>query len=215
MTMASDATVQPWADYFSRDAATVTNDLGLFEKLVRKWQAAQNLVSRETLDAFWTRHVVDSLQVLSLLPADAKKVFDLGSGGGFPGIPLAIARKGSGTQFLLCEANARKIAFLRTAIRELALDAKTLSGRIETLDSRETGKADIVLARALAPLNQLMTLAYPLLDAGGRMVVHKGRENQREIDEASSNWQFDVIKHESATDDFGVLLDIGCLRPRS
>ncbi len=207
--------IAPWAGSFSRPQEDVLVDLERFEQTLQKWQAAQNLVSRETLDAFWTRHVADSLQVLPLLPCGTLRIFDLGSGGGFPGLPLAIALKGSDARFCLCESNGRKVAFLRVVIRELALDAQVLPGRIEALVSRETGAVDVVLARALAPLNHLFELSFPLLEPGGRLLLHKGRENQREIDAAGADWHFDVVKHMSATDDHGVLLEIGNLDPKS
>ena len=215
MTQTASERIAPWSGGFSRTAEEVGADLTRFEALVNKWQKAQNLVSRETLDAFWTRHIADSLQVLPLLPSGPVMIFDLGTGGGFPALPLAIVTRGSGRNFALCESNARKVAFLRTAIREFSLDAKVHSGRIEALDSRETGKADVILSRALASLNQLFELAFPLIHPQGRLILHKGRENAAEIDEAGANWDFSVVKHQSTTDDQGVLLEIGNLRPRS
>ena len=209
------AAVLPWTNNLSRPVEIVVADLERFQGLLERWQKAQNLVSRETLDAFWTRHVADSLQVLPLLPVGAGQIFDLGSGGGFPGLPLAISNVGAGRHFVLCESNNRKTAFLRTAIRELSLDAKVLSGRIEDIDSRETGPADVILSRALAPLNRLMELSFPLLKPNGILIFHKGRENAREIEEAGANWRFDVVRHTSATDDQGVLLEITKLLPRS
>lgn len=209
------ASVLPWAVHLTRPADQVAADLVRFQVLLGRWQAAKNLVSRETLEEFWTRHVIDSLQVLPILPEKSALVLDLGSGGGFPALPLAIARVGSGTRFVLCDSNKRKTAFLRTVVRELALEADVLSGRIEDQVSRETARADVVLARALAPLNQLMQLSFPLVSPSGILIFHKGRENAREIDEAGANWHFDVVRHKSATDDQGVLLEIGNLRPRS
>jgi 16S rRNA (guanine527-N7)-methyltransferase len=207
--------VLPWSVQLSRPVQNVVADLERFRVLLERWQGAQNLVSRETLNEFWTRHVADSLQILPLLPKNAAHVFDLGSGGGFPGLPLAIARIDTGTRFFLSESNLRKTAFLRTAIREIALDAKVLAGRIEAIDPNETGRADVILARALAPLNRLMELAFPLLKPDGILVFHKGRENSREIEEAGANWLFHVVRHQSATDDQGVVLEIGNLHPRS
>ncbi len=207
--------ISTWAPYFSRPLPSVVGDLEKLERLVRKWQTAQNLVSRETLDAFWPRHIADSLQVLPLFTKAETKIFDLGSGGGFPALPLAIAGKGTKRHFVLCESNARKIAFLRTAIREFGLDAEVIAGRIETIDSRETGRADLVLSRALAPLNRLFELAFPLIHPQARLIFHKGRENLSEIEAAGANWLFDVVRHVSATNDQGTLLEIGNLRPRS
>lgn len=210
-----DKAIAPWANHFTRAVAEVGSDLETFETMLSKWQAAQNLVSRETLDAFWSRHIADSLQILPLLPQGAVSIFDLGSGGGFPGLPLSIALKGAAAQFSLCESNARKTAFLRAVNRELGLEAKVLQSRIEAIDSRETGQADAVLARALAPLNRLFELAFPLLSPDGILVVHKGRENGAEIDQADADWRFDVVKHQSATSDDGVVLEISNLRPKS
>ncbi len=207
--------IAPWASRFGRTLADVAVDLKTFEVMLKKWQAAQNLVSRETLDAFQERHIVDSLQTLPFLPPEAVEVFDLGSGGGLPGLPLAIALKGVGTRFSLCESNARKTAFLRAVNRDLGLGARVLHSRIEALDSRETGRGDVILARALAPLNRLFELAFPLLAPGGILVFHKGRENGAEIDQAGADWRFDVVKHASATSDEGVVLEISNLRPKS
>ena len=215
MSTNAEQVIAPWAGQFARPPADVAADLEAFETMLRKWQAAQNLVSRETLDAFWSRHIADSLQVLPLLPQSAGRIFDLGSGGGLPGLPLAISLKCSEKRFFLCESNARKTAFLRAVNRELGLGATVLQSRIEALDSRETGRGDVILARALAPLNRLFELAFPLLSPGGILVFHKGRENAAEIDQAGADWRFDVVKHASATSDEGVVLQISNLHPAS
>lgn len=217
MSDAATASLAPWVEWFTRPLETVAAELDRFRALLEKWQAAQNLVSRETLEAFWSRHVANSLQALPLLPVGPGAVFDLGSGGGFPGLPLAVAKKGSGLRFVLCEANQKKVAFLRTAIRELRPEAEVRAGRIEALDPREAGAAEIVVSRAFAPLNLLFEMAFPLLKPEGKLVLHKGRENGREIETAALNWQFDVVRHHSRTDQEGVLLEISALvrRPRS
>lgn len=203
-------------DGLSLDApAEVAEKLSQFGALLSKWQAAQNLVSRETLAHFWSRHAIDSLQVHTLLQASDGLVVDLGSGGGFPAIPLAIASADSDRRFVMVESNQRKVAFLRTAIRELGLKGKVVASRIETVDSRETGAADIVTARALAPLNLLCAMAFPILRSDGRMLVHKGRENGEEVAAAGAQWAFDVLKHPSITDGQGVILEISNLRPKS
>src|SRR5690606_27442559 len=103
-------------------------DLESYAQLLKKWQAVQNLVSRETLDAVWSRHFADSLQMLPLLTASDKQFLDLGSGGGFPALPLAIALKGPNHQFTLVEPTSRKVSFLRTVARELGLSV-TVDGR--------------------------------------------------------------------------------------
>src|SRR5690606_26609338 len=108
--------VAPYRQYLGRDADEVAGDLESFAALLLKWNRAQNLVSRETTDQLWSRHIVDSLQVLKLLRAGDRTLLDLGSGGGFPAIPLAIA-SGPGRHFVLVEPTAKKASFLRTANR--------------------------------------------------------------------------------------------------
>jgi 16S rRNA (guanine527-N7)-methyltransferase len=197
-----------WADDYDRPVAEIAGDLQRLFVLLENWQAAQNLVSRETLGHFWTRHVADSLQVLPLLPAEAERIFDLGSGGGFPALPLAIAGKGGRRRFTLFEANQRKIAYLRTVIRALGLPATVHGGRIEAADSRETGQAQVITARALAPVKVLFGLALPLVAPGGCLLLHKGRDFGEELTKAGADWDFDVLVSQSVTDPDGVILRI-------
>ena len=202
--------IAPYAECCSRPIAEVAADLEQFHALLLKWQPAQNLVSRETLADFWTRHVADSLQLLPLIRATDRQFLDLGSGGGLPGIPLAIAVY---RQHVLVESNARKASFLRAVARDLALPVTILSQRIETIDSRET--PDLITARALAPLPELLALIAPLSRPQTRAILHKGREYREELRAASAAYAFDVVEHRSRTDSGSVLLEIANLRPIS
>ena len=135
---------------------TQQDDLERFAALLRKWNAVQNLVSRETVNELWPRHIEDSLQLVPLLRERDRRIIDLGSGGGFPAIPLAIATRGSERRFTLVEPSGKKAAFLRAAARELDLPVTVLSVRAEQVDSRET--FDLVTSRALASLRELLPL---------------------------------------------------------
>ena len=204
-------TIAPYGEYLSRPVAEVAADLESYAQLLRKWQKIQNLVSRETLDAVWTRHFADSLQVLKLLrPAD-RVVVDLGSGGGFPALPLAIALKNTPIRFILVEPNGRKVSFLRTVARELGLAVTVESRRSNELDSRETGPVDVVSARALASLSELCAMAAPLFGAQTRAIFHKGREHLEELAESRLVWDHDVLIIPSDTDPNGVLLELSNL----
>jgi len=191
----------------------VEDDLAAFAALLRKWNAAQNLVSRETVGALWPRHIADSLQVLPLLRPQDSVILDLGSGGGFPALPLAIASRGTGRHFVLVEPNARKAAFLRAASRDLQLDAEVRAVRAEALDSRETFPC--ITSRALAALPALLALATPLLAPKGHMVLHKGRNYRQELDAAAQHFAFDVLVHPSETDAEGVLLELSAVQAKS
>lgn len=207
--------MKPWLTYLERDEAALLSDLEQFSGLLVKWQKVQNLVSRETLSEFWNRHIVDSLQVASFVKDTDKIVVDIGSGGGLPAVPLAIAFSGSGRKFNLVESNGRKVSFLRTCSREIGLSLSVHNTRIEAVDSRETGQADVMTARALAPLSQLFTYSLPYLSPSGHMLFHKGREYVEEITEARISWNFDVLINESASDQNGVILDVSNLRPKN
>lgn len=190
--------------------------LETFCQLLRKWQKAQNLVSRETLGAFWQRHVLDSLQLVPLVSPEARRLIDLGSGGGLPAIPLAIALSDRDLEFMLIEANARKCSFLRNVARACGLSDRlqVINRRIEASDSRETGLADVVTARALAPLPLLLEFAFPLMRPGGVLLFPKGREHGEELAAADSGWQMDVIKHSSITDRDSAVLELHNVRRR-
>ncbi|RUT30143.1 16S rRNA (guanine(527)-N(7))-methyltransferase RsmG [Arsenicitalea aurantiaca] len=196
-------------------ADRVLRDLESFCSLVRKWQPAQNLVSRETVGALWDRHILDSLQLHTLFGPTDLQCVDLGSGGGFPALPLAIAAKGSERRFLLVESNARKAAFLRAAARELGVAVRVASERAESLDSRETVGVDIVTARALAPLDRLFGWVAPFMSSNTRAILPKGREHVEELALADALWQYDVVMHQSSTDPEGVILEIANLHRKT
>ncbi|HVX79932.1 MAG TPA: 16S rRNA (guanine(527)-N(7))-methyltransferase RsmG [Devosiaceae bacterium] len=184
--------------------------------LLRRWQPAQNLVSRETLADVWTRHVSDSLQVLRLLTPRDQTFVDLGSGAGFPALPLAIARAGHpGTRFLLVESNGRKAAFLRTVAREIELPVTVLALRAEDLDSRETPVPDVITSRALAPLPLLCGMADRFAGETSRAIFHKGREYDEELRAAEASFSFDLRVVPSDTSPEGVLLELRNLRAKS
>jgi 16S rRNA (guanine527-N7)-methyltransferase len=201
------------AKHFNRSAADVMADLERYHSLLIKWQAAHNLVSRETLGDVWTRHFLDSLQLLPLLGDNDLHFLDLGSGGGFPALPLAVARKGSDETFELYEPVGRKSTFLRTVVRDLGLAAKVHATRIESRDSRET--PDVITSRALAPLPLLLDLIAPQTGPETRLLLHKGREHGEEIRNAATQYEFDVIHHTSCVASDSVILEISNLRARS
>lgn len=186
-------------------------DLDALDALLRRWQAAQNLVSRETLSQLWERHVVDSLQLLPLL-GSATTIVDLGSGGGFPALPLAIARKGGPQRFVLIEPNSKKVSFLRAAIRQFELGAEVIGRRSAEVVPATLPPVDLVTSRALARLDVLLGMAEPFWRPGTRALFHKGGEHAEELDECSPHWQFDVLEHQSMTHADGVILEITNLR---
>lgn len=213
--MADRSAVVRYAAHFARPVDAVVADLESYAQLLHKWQPVQNLVSRETLPELWSRHFADSLQVLSLLESGDQSFLDLGSGGGFPALPLAIALKGSPAHFTLIEPNGRKVSFLRTVARELGLLVTVEGARSDQIDSRETPVPDVITSRALASLPQLCAWMKPFFAPHTRAILHKGREHVEELRESATRWDFDVVVKNSDTDASGVLLTVTNLREKT
>jgi len=209
MAGVASAVVDSYAKYITRSVEDVTADLETYVELMARWQRVQNLVSRETLPTIWTRHIADSLQALKLLTDRDVRLLDLGSGGGLPAIPLAIARLDlPNAKFDLVEPNVRKAAFLRTVARELGLPITVHACRVQQIDSRETLQPDVISSRALAPLADLLAMSAPCFSGSTRAIFHKGSEYAEEIAESRSRWRFDVIVVPSDTDPASALLEI-------
>ena len=165
--------------------------------LLRRWQPIHNLVAPDTLDEVWSRHIADSAQLVALFP-DAARWLDLGSGAGFPGLVVAILiREWPGAWVGLVEANHKKCAFLREAIRTTGAPAEVYCARIESVVKRWNKPVDVITARALAPLPVLCGFVAPLVAQGAVAVFHKGRNFEAELREASQTWDIDLVQHPS------------------
>lgn len=178
--------------------------LAIFATILEKWQARINLVGRSTLRDVWRRHLLDSAQLLPLIPVETRVLIDLGSGAGFPGLVLAIAL-GSQTQVHLVESDLKKCAFLREVNRVTDAGAEIHSCRIESLEGI---KAEVVTARALAPLTQLLGYAAPLIAPGGRALFLKGRTHAEELTEATKTWKMRHHLIPSLTDPTGAVISV-------
>jgi 16S rRNA (guanine527-N7)-methyltransferase len=173
--------------------------LDAYVDLLVQWQAKTNLVASSTLPNLWTRHISDSLQLLTLVPS-AKIWVDLGSGGGFPGVVLACAMVATpGAMVHLVERNAKKAAFLREALRITgAAGTVHLADIGDSVDSLR-GPVDCVTARAVAPLHQLVGFAEPLVGKGAKALFLKGQDVEAELTEATKYWKLTPRLHPSLT----------------
>jgi 16S rRNA (guanine527-N7)-methyltransferase len=172
---------------------------------LRRWQRAINLVSQASLDQLWSRHILDSAQLAAYLPPPARTLVDLGSGGGFPGLVLAALRPE--LQVSLIEADARKAAFLLEATRQMGLaNTRVMAARLEAV---EPLRADIVTARALAPLSQLLAWAGRHRSDTAICLFHKGKGWRAELTEAMKDWDIPYESFTSASDRDAVILRIG------
>jgi len=181
--------------------------LECFAGLLRKWNPRINLVSRKTLDDVWARHIIDSMQIQELAPDNIDHWVDLGSGGGFPGLVVAILalETGSPRRVTLVESDVRKCAFLRTVLRETGVKATVLNKRIEELPSLN---ANVVSARALADLPKLLGFTAQHLAKDGVALFPKGVSWQKEVEDAQSQWKFEYQVAKSKTEDGPAILGI-------
>lgn len=181
------------------------------EALVRRWNPTVNLVSKASLDTLWSRHILDSAQVFSICPKLAESWVDLGSGGGFPGLVVAVLAKELRPDLAvtLVEADKRKAAFLRQAAKALDVQVGVRSERIESLHPQS---ADVLSARALAPLPILLGFAEAHLATDGICVFPKGARHVDELADARTKWSFDVDTRPSMSDPEAAILVIRNIR---
>ncbi len=178
-----------------------------YARLIEKWNPRINLVARSTLQDISDRHIRDSAQLAVLVGPAIGKWVDLGSGGGLPGLVAAIHYADQPVDFHLVESDQRKATFLRTCIRELGLGRVTIhAARIESLIP---AAADIVSARALAPLPLLMSYVDRHLKQGGTAWLMKGENWQDELRDAQAQWRFRHVAHPSQTHQNAAILEIG------
>ena len=170
----------------------------IYHSLLLKWQPVQNLVSRETLSSFWTRHICDSAALMQMSGPNGIWL-DMGSGAGFPGLVIAILQKqlsdDPSAKVHLVESNMRKVSFLRTVIRETGINAEVHACRAEEFVGKSDFQPDFISARAFTALHHLLSLSETYVSKGAVCFFHKGRDINGEIAEAANKFDFDLIKH--------------------
>ncbi len=185
--------------------------LEIYVDQLKKWQKKTNLIANSTVDDIWHRHVADSLQSIAIRP-EARKWVDIGSGGGFPGLVIAACMsEHTNSSVTLVESNSKKTAFLRQASRQMGANAKVITARIEDAVG-EVVSPEIVTARALSSLSNLLELSSRWLTNGATALFHKGREYEQEIRETDGLWTFDLVNHKSRISADSVVLEISNLK---
>jgi 16S rRNA (guanine527-N7)-methyltransferase len=182
--------------------------LDRFVATLLAWQKRINLIAPASVAEIWTRHIADSLQLVALAPA-ARMWLDLGSGGGFPGLVLACALADTpAARVRLIESNGKKAAFLREAVRVTGAPAIVHQARIEHMGTTLDESIEVVTARALAPLTDLLGLAEPWLKRGAQALFPKGQDVGAELTEASKYWNIEAVMSPSRTDPRGQIVTV-------
>ncbi len=181
-------------------------DLQIFAEQLAKQNEVMNLVGPATVGHFWSRHVLDSAQLLDRRP-EARIWADLGAGAGFPGLVLAIMLKhseGPAPMVYLIDSLAKRCRFLQTIVDALELPATVINDRAENLNL----KVDVVTARAFAPFPKLFGFAKTFFDKGADGWFLKGENVESELAEAGKTWRFDVELTPSLSDPRGRVVHI-------
>ncbi len=182
-----------------------------YAALLLKWNKQINLIGRGSETELWQRHILDSAQLHPLIPKTAKFIADVGTGAGLPGLILSILN--SAASFALIEPDRRKAAFLREAIRATQSTAIVHNSRIEEADLTTQ---DVVIARALAPLDKLLEMVEKLVSIHTVCIFPKGAATEQELTEARTRWKMQVRQVPSRTDPAGrilVLTEVARVRP--
>ena len=208
------------------DASALADHLGVprettapltrYAAMLTRWQKAQNLVANGTLPDMWIRHFLDSAQLYPLILASQgrsqhtgpHRLLDIGSGGGFPGLVLAVMGLVDAD---LVDSVARKCSFMTQVARETGAAVRAHAVRIEALAPFD---ADIITARACARLGQLLTWAAPFVTKDTHLYFLKGAIAAEELTEAEASWKMKVRHHQSQTNPCGVILEITDLTAR-
>ena len=178
------------------------NQFQFYLTLLEKWQRSINLVSKNTLIDAWQRHILDSAQLAALYPPNTKRILDVGSGAGFPGLVLAIM---GGAEVILVESDHRKAAFLSTAIRLLGLSTEVYNKRIETLPNLS---ADVITSRAVAPLPKLLKLVKNQVTSENVCLFLKGETVEEELTQLQSYSNMTLRTYPSLSGPKGVVLEV-------
>ena len=173
------------------------------------WNARHNLVAKSTLPDLWRRHFWDSAQLAPLIPGTARTLADLGSGAGFPGLVLAALRPDLAVT--LHEATTKKCAFLQAAADRMGVAVSIRNARLEDLPRQAF---DVVTARALAPLPQLLTYAQNFVGLNGVCLFLKGQNVGAELTEAHKYWNMKASQVPSQTDPSAAIVVVRELGPR-
>jgi 16S rRNA (guanine527-N7)-methyltransferase len=193
---------------FAHVSRETAQNLALYVRELSKWQKRINLISDATLDAIWHRHIADSLQLVDFLDSGRTPLVDIGSGAGFPGLPLCLATQ---RPTILVERDARKAAFLRAVIQLTRCPASVVHADA-ALFRLEGPK--IIVSRATAAVRVVLDLVEPILTPDTYILLLKGRKAQDELTTAVKHWTMTVETHPSRTSPDGVVLRLSDIQRR-
>ena len=210
-----DKTIQ--IDTFSRftqvSRETITS-LKKYEDILIKANKTLNLIGNSTIKDIWTRHFLDSVQVIDLIDENDKTLVDLGSGAGFPGLVLAIALKDRKIplKIKLIEKSPKKVIFLKNLISELELNAEVVNQNI--LDEPIKFFDDVFVARAFKPLKIILQLMHNKVKNWKKIIIFLGKTGKSELLQASKSWDIEYKQRVSVTSNDSIIIEINRIKKK-
>ena len=210
-----DKTIQ--IDTFSRitqvSRETITS-LKKYEDMLIKANKTLNLVGNSTINDIWTRHFLDSAQVIDFIDKNDKTLVDLGSGAGFPGLVLAIMLKDRKIplKIKLIDKSPKKVKFLKDLINKLQLDVEVINQNI--LEDPKKLLDDVFVARAFKPLKIILQLIHNKANNWKKIFIFLGKTGKNELLQASKSWEIEYKQRVSVTSDDSLVIEINRLRKK-
>ena len=192
---------------------TITS-LKKYEDILTKTNKSQNLIGNSTINDIWTRHFLDSAQVIDFIDKNDKTLIDIGSGAGFPGLVLAILSKDRKIplKIKLIEKSSKKTKFLKKLIDELQLDAEVINKNIFEYPKKLSG--DVFVARAFKPLKIILPLIHNKAENWKKIFIFLGKTGKNELLQASKSWHIEYKQRVSVTSSDSIVIEINKLKKK-
>ena len=199
---------------FTQVSRETITSLNKYEDILIKANKTLNLVGNSTINDIWTRHFLDSAQVIDFVDKNDKSLIDLGSGAGFPGLVLAIISKDRKIplRIKLIEKSPKKAKFLKTLIDELYLDAEVINKNIFEYPKKLSD--DVFIARAFKPLKIILELIHNKAENWKKIFIFLGKTGKNELLQASKNWDIEYKQRVSVTSNDSTILEINKLNKK-
>ena len=199
---------------FTQVSRETITSLKKYEDILIKANKTLNLIGNSTIKDIWTRHFLDSAQVIDFIDKNNKTLVDLGSGAGFPGLVLAIALKDRKIplKIKLIEKSPKKVKFLKNLINELQLNVEVINQNI--LEEPIKFFDDVFIARAFKPLKIILQLIHNKAKNWKKIFIFLGKTGKNELLQASKSWDIEYKQRVSVTSNDSTVIEINRLKKK-
>ena len=197
---------------FTRVSRETITSLIEYENILKKANNGLNLIGKSTINIIWTRHFLDSAQVIDFIDKNDKTLIDLGSGAGFPGVVLGLMAKDRKipVKIKLIDKSPKKINFLKELMDRLDLSISVLNENI--LEETKTYEADVIVARAFKPLGKILELIHKKAKNWKKIFIFLGKKGKTELLQVSKSWDIEYKQRVSVTSDDSLIIEINRIK---